>query len=591
MRYAPASLSLLMLLALGAGCGEPEPKDDTGEAPDTDTDTDADSDTDADTDADADADADSDADTDTAPPGYTWEHLDPFVQPEVWVEPFPLEPGGEATVYYYGDLRKVHSLVLHHGFNGWNAVEGLDDMVEIFDGGDQGFVRDTEMTRDGHGGFVATVNLPTDGRAMHLVFYDPVSDEWDSNEGQDWGWAFELPFIGPYITWDDTAQPHSGAVINFETSLPCLGVVEYGTTSSLGSAVAGDDFDTMHHVALEGLSPDTTYHYKLWDAAGNGSETYSFRTADPNDSTLSFVVMSDMQDTGENNRWGEVAASVLADHPNLAFALVPGDMPNDQTNGQWWTFFDRGRALFESTPIVPSIGNHDTPGYGSSTDTTAYQRYFALPTAADGFGDYYSLDYGRVHLLALNSEDQPGFTREGDQYAFAQADLANTWSGGVRQVDWTFAMWHNAPYNAGSRHHHEQGPYRDITELFDGSVDWAFFGHEHLYQRMLPLQYNAVITSSGTYGIDADDGVGYMITPPAGNSPHDRVIAPKDEHANRRDRLAFPVLDSASDLVTSEVGYITVDLTPTSINLQSWGMGTYEKPSPTWLREEYGYTR
>ncbi len=176
----------------------------------------------ADADTDSDADADSDADTDTAPPGYEWEHLDPFVQPEVWVEPFPLEPGGEATVYYYGELSKAHSLVLHHGFNGWNAVEGLDDM-EVIKGGDPGWFRETEMTRDGHGGLEATVTLPTDGRAMHMVFYDPTGDVWDSNEGLDWGWAFELPFIGPYITWDDTAQPHNGAVINFETSLPCLG--------------------------------------------------------------------------------------------------------------------------------------------------------------------------------------------------------------------------------------------------------------------------------------------------------------------------------------------------------------------------------
>ena len=591
MRYA-RGLSLALLL-LTAACGDKtQPVDDTGPEGNTDTDTDGDTDTDTDADADSDADtdADSDADTDTGPDTYDWGHLDPWVQPEVWVEPFPLVPGEDATVYYYGDLRKVHSLTLHHGFNGWNAVEGLDDMEVVVEGGDEGWVRDSEMSRTGDGGFEVTVTTPTDARAMHFVVYDPVGDEWDANGGKDWGWAFEVPFIGPYLTWNDTAEAHDGVVVNFETSLPCLGVVEYGTTSSLGSAVAGTEFGTMHHVALEDLAPNTTYHYKVWDSAGNGSETYSFRTADRWGSELSFVVMSDMQDQGEDNRWGDVAESVVDNHPDLAFAMIPGDMPNDQKNGQWWVFFDRGRELFHSTPIVPAVGNHDTPTFGSNLDTTNFHHYFEVPSSADGVGDFYSLDVGRVHILTLFSENPDGFLREGDQYAFAEADLADTWSGGVRQYDWVFTQWHNPPYNIGSRHHHEQGAYRDMTELFDGNVDWGFYGHEHLYQRMLPLQYNAEIVSSATYGIGPDDGVGYIVTPPAGNYPHTTVIDPDDEDADRRDRVAFPELDE-TDQVPSEVGYITVDLTATTISIKAWGLGTYEKPAETWLREEYGYSR
>jgi hypothetical protein len=584
----PALPALFLLMAVAPACGD-KPQDDSA-AGDADTDSDTDSDTDADADADADSDADSDADADTGPEAYPWAHLDPWIQPEVWVEPFPLEPGGEATVHYRGSLREAHSLVLHHGFNGWNEVEGLGEMETTVEMGDEGWYRDTEMTRDGHGGFTATIDLPTDGRALHFVFQDPTTETWDNHGGADWGWAFELPFIGPYLTWNDEAQPHDGVVVNFETSLPCLGVVEYGVTEALGSAVAGETFGTMHHVALTDLAADTLYHYKLWDAAGNASETYSFRTADPTSSELSFVVMSDMQDPGENNRWGDVAEAIVTDHPDLAFAMIPGDMPNDLTNGQWWVFFDRGRELFRSTPIVPVPGNHDTPTYGSNTDTSMYQHYFELPSAADGLGDYYSLDYGRVHLLSLNSENESQLARDGEQYAFAQADLAATWSGGTRQVDWVFAQWHKPPYNVGSRHQGEQGRYRDITELFDGQVDWTFSGHEHLYQRMLPLRYNAVIASSGAYGIGPEDGVGYIVTPPAGNHPHDTVIAPDSADARRRDRLAFPELDEG-DTVASEVGYLTVELTGTSITLKAWGMGTHAEPASPWVREQISYTR
>jgi hypothetical protein len=585
-----------LMLLLATACPKPEPVvDDTGAEADTDTDSDADSDTDADADSDADTDADSDADTDTGDTGeegYRWAHLDPFVQPSVWVEPYPLEPGGTATVHYEGALSKAHSLVLHHGFNGWNEVQGLDDLTDTWLEYDYLWERDSEMVRDGHGAHEVTITLPTDGRALHFAIYDPVGDVWDNNGERDWGFSFEMPYLGPYLTYSDVVQPHNGVVVNFETALPCLGVVEYGTTEALGTAAVGSAFGTLHHIALEGLASDTDYYYKLWDAAGNGSEIFGFHTASATSSELSFVVLSDMQDTGEFSRWGEVAASVLSDHPDLAFAMLAGDMINEVMPGQWWTFFDRGRDLFTWLPIFTAIGNHDTPTFGPSSDTSEYLRYFAPPSAADGVGNYYSADFGAVHLLVLNSDDEAGFVQgTGDQYLFAQQDLAATWSGGVREPDWVFGMWHVPGMNAGSRHQDQQGGYRDITELFEGNLDWAFFGHEHLYQRMVPLEFNANFAGSGNYGIGPDDGVGYIVTPPAGNWTHDQLVGPDHEDANRRDRVAFPEVDPESAFVATEIGYITVDLTATSLHLRTWGMGTIDKPVPTWMREEYSYTR
>ena len=477
------------------------------------------------------------------------------------------------------------------GFNGWNEVEGLDDMEVSTSGDDTAATRDVAMTPTGDGGLQATITLPTDGRALHAAFHDYVTDSWDNNGERDFGQAFELPYIGPYLSWNDRAQPHDGVVVSFETSLPCLGVVEYGTTTSLGTAAAGADFGTMHHVVLEDLEPGTDYHYKLWDAAGRSSQTYSFATATPMVSELSFVVMSDMQDHGEDNRWGDVAAEILANHPEAAFALIPGDMPNEITPGQWWTFFDRGRELFPGLPILTNLGNHDTPGIGSSTDTTDYEYYFALPTDADGVGLYYSVDYGKVHVVALNSEDSSAFARNtGEQYLWAEEDLNALWDGGVRQPDWVFAFWHIPPYNVGSRHQSEQDDFRDMTELFDGTVDWFFAGHEHLYQRMKPLQYSGVLADSLAYGLGPEDGVGYIVTPPAGNSPHTQVIATDHEDGRRRDRLAFPILDE-DVYVESEVGYVTVDLCSTDLTLTVWGMGDLYESVPAWVRETYSYTR
>ncbi|MFH1466676.1 MAG: metallophosphoesterase [Pseudomonadota bacterium] len=581
----------LALLLLCAGCQGCPAGDDSQPEGDTDADTDADTDTDTDADGDTDADTDTDTDTDTEPTEYRWGHLDPYEEPEVWTEPAILEPGGTVTVYYRGPLAERANLEVHHGFNGWNEVQGLDDMVYEGSGTDPSWSRDLPMTPAGDGSWWASFDLPTDGRALHMAFRDADTDEWDNNDKRDFSASFAVPYIGPYLTWSDEAPPASGVVVSFETSLPCRGVVEYGTTRALGTPAVGATVDTMHHMALTGLQPGTTYYYKLWDSAGNGSEEYSFTTATADAVELTFIVMSDMQDTGEDNLWGAVAADIAANHPEAAFAMVPGDMPNELTPGQWWTFFDRGRAIFPSMPLVTAVGNHDTPGFGSSTDTTEYERYFVQPAAADGHGLFYSLDYGRLHLMTFNSEDRADCNPpEGEQALWAEEDVASIWDGGVRQPAWVFAQWHIPAYNVGSRHHYDSHEYRRLTVLLEGHVDWVFAGHEHLFQRMAPIRNDAVAAPSGLYGLGPEDGVGYIVTPPAGNWPHDRVIAQDDPDVAELDLVAAPGIGS-DVYVDSEVGYLTVDTTATTLRIRTWGLGTVEEPVDSWLRDELEFSR
>jgi hypothetical protein len=298
-----------------------------------------------------------------------------------------------------------------------------------------------------------------------------------------------------------------------------------------------------------------------------------------------------MQDHGEDNRWGEVAAEVLASHPEVAFVVLPGDLVNELSPGQWWTFFDRGRDLFSWLPLVTSPGNHDTPGYSSSTDTSDYEHYFVNPTAADEHGVFYSLDYGRVHLMSFNSEDRAACNPpDGEQAIWAEEDVASVWDGGVRQPAWVFAQWHIPAYDVGSRHHYDSHEYRRLTVLLEGTVDWVFMGHEHLFQRMSPIQNDAVAAPSGLYGIGPDDGVGYIVTPPAGNNPHDRVIAADDPDAAELALVAAPEIGD-SEYVESEVGYLTVDVTATTLRIRTWGLGTWDEPVDSWLRDELEYSR
>jgi len=583
MHHLRALLALAAAAGLTvAGCNGEVGVDDDDATDDDSTDDDDTGDDDS-TDDDADsADADDSADDDdTTDP-------DPYLQPAVYVTPLTLEPGGTATVHYYGELAQEDDLTLHYGFNGWNEVQGVTGLIEIDEPGNITWYGQVEMAPV-LDGFEVTVDLPTDGRALHFAFFttDGEDETWDNNDEQDFHQSILFPYIGPFLTWTEQTPPDQGVVISYETSVPCRGTLEYGTTASLGTSIVGDEASRMHHVVLDGLSPDTEYHYRVHDSADHVSETFTFRTAPAAADAFRFGVLSDMQDTGEVNRWGDVAEELHDAHTDVAFLVLPGDLTASDGPGSWWTFFDRGRELFRGTVMMPVPGNHDTPGHGHDEDTSSFEGYFPLPAAA-GVDVAYRFDYGNASFLAFSSEILSEFAPGGDQYGWADDELADIAATGA--ADWVFAYWHDPPYNAGIRHAEAQQEARDLTQLFDGLVDWVLCGHEHLYQRTLPLLYEAQL-APGDYGNAPGDGVGYIVTPPAGQGPGIAVIPPDAPEAPRRDRLAYPALAADQVEVPSENGFVIVSVDGSTILIEAYGMGDHDTFVPAHVVDDIGYTK
>lgn len=511
--------------------------------------------------------------------------LDPYEQGDVWVTPTDLEPGDTATVHYQGELAGVSSLILHYGLNGWN-LDGGEDFVEEGGGGDDSWYRELGMEEAADGGFEVTLDLPEEAEALHFVFNEAGTDNWDNNGGRDYHASVRFPYIGPYLTWNDETSPTDGVVVSWETSVSCLGVVEYGESDAFGHHAVGTERDTLHHIALTDLEPATTYHYRVYDSTGQVSETHTFTTAKSETDTFSFVALSDMQDDGEDQRWEDVAQELQDSHADLAFFLVAGDMPMNDEPGAWWTFFRKGSTLLAERVLMPAPGNHDTPGTGHSTDTTSFERYYPLP----GNATYYSFDYGIAHFLVLDSEDGSAFSPEdGEQYAFARSDLEACGEADEPLCERVFAAWHVPPYNAGKRHAEDQEDYRPLTALFDGAVDWVFSGHEHCYQRFAPIRYEGERAASESYGRGDSDGVGYMVLPPAGQYPADSIVAADDEDAWLRDLLAWPEPEEGVDKVNSEIGFVRVDLEGASLSLTTWGMGDIHTDKEPYVRDAISY--
>lgn len=112
---------------------------------------------------------------------------------------------------------------------------------------------------------------------------------------------------------DETSVELRNATIVWTTDEPASGVVEYGTTTGYGLSANANEFGTSHNVALSGLAPSTTYHYRVraTDGAGNirTSLDFTFRTLDPETTPPTSAISSPAPGSSVSGRIVAVASA------------------------------------------------------------------------------------------------------------------------------------------------------------------------------------------------------------------------------------------------------------------------------------------
>lgn len=135
--------------------------------------------------------------------------------------------------------------------------------------------------------------------------------------------------------------------------------------------------------------------------------------------------------------------------------------------------------------LRPSIGNHDY----QSQRGAAYYRYFGS-RAGPVYKGYYSYEIGEWHAIALNSEivfDGALYEKQA-QEAWLRNDLKNN----TRKC--TVAYFHRPLYSSGA-HGPSPGMYPIWRILADAGVDLVLAGHEHHYERFLPINAAGAVDS------------------------------------------------------------------------------------------------
>lgn len=284
------------------------------------------------------------------------------------------------------------------------------------------------------------------------------------------------------------------------TASAAPGAVEYWTDEEHILAVHDSTDAIMHQVRLEGLQPDTRYSYRVL-AGADTSATASFMTAPGPGADLTFAVYGDTR----TNRDAHVAVLRRLATYQPRFIVNTGDLVASNTLANWDNFFT---DLCDSTPVGHAIPYYATPG--NHENGPMYYEDMVLPR--DNLSrteEYYSFTYGDVFLLALNSEipSAPG----SPQYTWLTAALA---SPAARNARFRIAFWHRPPYSTSK--HGSDLPLRASLghAVEQGGVDVVFNGHDHVYERSLPINGTIYVVTGGggapLYDFKADsDWVAY----------------------------------------------------------------------------------
>jgi hypothetical protein len=111
-----------------------------------------------------------------------------------------------------------------------------------------------------------------------------------------------------------TGISQTGATVSWTTDVGSSSQVEYGTTTSYGTATAVDPTSvTTHAVGLSGLSAGTLYHYRVKSGSPGGalavSGDFTFTTSPPSPPVISNVQASGISASGATVTWTTDTAS------------------------------------------------------------------------------------------------------------------------------------------------------------------------------------------------------------------------------------------------------------------------------------------
>ncbi len=306
---------------------------------------------------------------------------------------------------------------------------------------------------------------------------------------------------GPYIQ----KITQTSGVIRWRTDLPSSSKITFGEKLNRQNLIKKDDAKVLdHELQIDQLSPNKKYYYSIGSIEkleATSSEQF-IKTLPKTGSTQSIRIwaLGDFGSGSKNQKAVKDALVTYAGDKKPDAWIWLGD--NAYNNGkdeeyQKYVFDIYQKDFLQNTALYPSPGNHDYAGKHDSS-LPPYFQIFTLPTQGEAGGvpsgteSYYSVNYGNVHLISLNTEELSSdgtylYDGKGAQVEWLIKDLE------ANKLPWVIAYFHKPPYTKGS---HDSDFEKDlilmrknVTPIFEKyKVDIVIAGHSHVYERTFAMQ-------------------------------------------------------------------------------------------------------
>ncbi len=273
------------------------------------------------------------------------------------------------------------------------------------------------------------------------------------------------------------------ARISWIARAPSNNILEVVSENSQLTSFPSDSPGPHHSVHLAGLESDTQYEY--WISA-NGTHIegpFYFRTRPRRKpSEIVFFVVGDTGSTKPSQYRIASEIDKRLREQCLQFGLHTGDVCHRKPvrHNEEREYFHPYRDVLAEIPVWLAVGNHDIR---DKQERRPHPKHYFMP----GNGRWYSIDYGPLHVVFLDSNDY----RSEQQLKWLTADLIQN-----AGKPWKFAVLHHPPYalpytdrkkgrNANDSHLGIRECWCPLFERF--GVQMVFSGHNHSYQRSRPI--------------------------------------------------------------------------------------------------------
>lgn len=281
---------------------------------------------------------------------------------------------------------------------------------------------------------------------------------------------------------------------------------------------------------FDGLTPDTEYAYRIiLDDEEKSRGT--FRTADRGAASFRFTAFGDQGTSIESQQLLKQIAVL-----SPSFHLVAGDLCYADSSGlggpgdtfkpvAWDRWLDQNDAVAGNVPWMSVPGNHEMePGFGMHGYAGYLTRVCPGGTSPLEVPVATTFRVGNVGFVGLDSNDvsyeipaNRGWTNN------AQTAWLDRTLGALRSsqspVDFIVVYFHHGPYSTNNTHASEGGIREAWVPLFDQhSVDLVISGHNHAYERTLPLRGGQVVDRDSST-VDSWQGTTYITAGGGGAAP------------------------------------------------------------------------